>query len=159
MLKEIQVSNSNNLKLNYMLSLIGANNGSSASSKRKLADLSEVDEKECDDDDDAEVEAENNNENVHDDYDEKDSHTSSPSNNNEYNQKNYESYGGFEDEDESIMMHKLLGKSGSDESNKVVVLRKIKRIQQQKNGNGRLLYFQVLLLENFFILFFVNKRM
>ena len=136
MLKELQVSNPNNLKLNYMLSLIGANN-SSSSSQRKLADLSEVDEKECDDDD---AEAENNNENVNGDYDEKDSHMSSPSNN-ECIQKNYDSYG-FEDEDESIMMQKLLGKSGSDESNKVVVLRKIKRIQQQKNGKANFYIFE-----------------
>jgi hypothetical protein len=159
MLKELQLSNPNNLKLNYMLSLIGANNNSS-SSQRKLADLSEEDEKqECDDQ--VEVEAENNNENVNGDYDEKDSHMSSP-NNNECNQKNYDSYG-YEDEDESVMMQKLLGKSSSssDENSKVVVLRKIKRIQQQKNGKANLV-FDVLFFTLFnilsCILFIRHKR-
>lgn len=126
MLKELQLSNPNNAKLSYMLSLIGGNN---LSTNRKLADLSEVDEKECNDVEDEEEKEQNFNENSnqynYNGNDGKESNISSPTN--EMNFDNHD----YENENESSMMQRLLNKS--DDNSKVVVLRKIKRIQ--KSGN------------------------
>ena len=137
MLKELQLSNPGNSKLSYMLSLI-----SHESSGRKLADLSEEAEENEEEiesmDKVTERERQNEEECALNGYGLAIVNNFDYGNENEDEEEREVQFGlsengdELDDDDDAIVQKQLVGKS--DESSKVMVVRKIKRIQQQANG-------------------------